>query len=43
MLLRSDLSGMRVLAGLRASVASFPRWWAFPTAEYDPRYDSPTA
>ena len=43
MLFRSDMSGMSVLSGLRASVESFPVWWAFPTAEYDARYDSPTA
>jgi hypothetical protein len=43
MLLRSDMSGMRVLSGRRASVESFPMWWAFPTSEYDARYDSPTA
>ena len=43
MLIRSDMSGMRVLSGLRASVESFPVWWAFPTAEYYARYDSPTA
>ena len=43
MLIRSDMSGMSVLSGLRASVESFPVWWAFPTAEYDARYDSPTA
>ena len=40
MLIRSDMSGMSVLSGLRASVESFPVWWAFPTAEYDARYDS---
>jgi hypothetical protein len=39
----SDLSGLRVLAGLRASVASFPLAWAFPTAESSARYDSPSA
>ena len=43
MLFRSDMSGMRFLSGLRASVESFPLSWAFPTAEYDARYDSPTA
>ena len=43
MLIRSDMSGMSVLSGLRASVESFPLWWAFPTAEYYARYDSPTA
>jgi hypothetical protein len=43
MLIRSDLSGMSVLSGLRASVASFPMWWAFPTSEYYARYDAPTA
>ena len=43
MLLRSDLSGMSGLSGLRASVESFPVWWAFPTSEYSARYDSPTA
>ena len=43
MLIRSDLSGLRVLSGLRASVETFPMSWAFPTAEYDARYDSPTA
>jgi hypothetical protein len=43
MLIRSDMSGMRVLAGLRASVESFPMWWAFPTSESYARYDSPTA
>ena len=41
MLIRSDMSGMSVLSGLRASVETFPLWWAFPTAEYDARYDSP--
>ena len=34
MLIRSDMSGMRVLSGVRASVESFPLSWAFPTAEY---------
>src|SRR5262244_4031698 len=43
MLFRSDMSGMSVLSGLRASVESFPMWWAFPTSEYYARYDSPTA
>ena len=43
MLLRSDMSGMSVLSGLRASVETFPMWWAFPTSEYYARYDSPTA
>jgi hypothetical protein len=43
MLFRSDVSGMRGLSGLRAAVESFPRWWAFPTSEYDARYDSPSA
>ena len=43
MLIRSDMSGMRVLSGLRASVESFPVWWAPPTSEYYARYDSPTA
>ena len=41
MLIRSDMSGMRCLSGLRASVETFPVWWAFPTAEYSARYDSP--
>src|SRR4030095_5985519 len=36
-LVRSDVSG------LRASVESFPLSWAFPTAEYSARYDSPPA
>jgi hypothetical protein len=40
---RSDLSGMRVLSGRRAAVETFPLSWAFPTADYDARYDSPTA
>ena len=40
---RSAMSGMRVLSGRHASVESCPVWWAFPTAEYDARYDSPTA
>ena len=40
-LLRSDMSGMRVLSGLRASVESFPMSWVFPTAAYSARYDSP--
>ena len=43
MLIRSDMSGMSGLSGLRASVDSFPVWWAFPTSEYYARYDSPTA
>ena len=43
MLIRSDMSGLHVLAGLRASVETFPLWWAFPTAEYDARSDSPAA
>ena len=43
MLIRSDMSGMSGLSGLRASVETFPMWWAFPTSEYDARYDSPTA
>jgi hypothetical protein len=43
MLIRSAMSGLRVLAGLRASVETFPMWWAFPTSAYDARYDSPTA
>ena len=43
MLIRPDMSGMRVLSGLRASVETFPMSWAFPTAEYYARYDSPTA
>jgi hypothetical protein len=43
MLLRSDISGMSFLSGLRASVETFPVWWAFPTAEYSARYDSPAA
>ena len=30
MLIRSDMSGLRVLAGLRASVEPFPLWGAFP-------------
>ena len=37
------MSGMSVLSGLRASVETFPMWWAFPTSEYYARYDSPTA
>jgi len=37
------MAGMRVLAGLRASVETFPVWWAFPTSAYDARYDSPSA
>jgi hypothetical protein len=43
MLIRSDMSGLRVLSGLRASVETFPVSWAFPTAEYDARYDAPDA
>jgi hypothetical protein len=43
MLLRSDMSRMRGLSGRRASVESFPMEWAFPTAAYSARYDSPTA
>ena len=43
MLLRSDMSGMSFLCRLRASVETFPLWWAFPTSEYYARYDSPTA
>ena len=43
MLIRSDMSGMSGLSGLRASVETFPMWWAFPTSEYDARDDSPTA
>jgi hypothetical protein len=43
MLIRSDMSGMSVLSGLRASVETFPVWWAFPTSEYYARYDSPVA
>jgi hypothetical protein len=43
MLFRSDMSGRSFLSGLCASVESFPVEWAFPTAEYDARYDSPTA
>ena len=35
MLIRSDMSGMSGLSGLRASVETFPMWWAFPTSEYD--------
>jgi hypothetical protein len=34
---------MSVLAGLRASVESFPRSWAFPTAASSARSDSPSA
>jgi hypothetical protein len=40
---RSHRSGMRCLAGLRAAVESCPLSWAFPTAESDARYESPTA
>ena len=43
MLIRCVMSGMSVLAGLPASVETFPVWWAFPTAEYYARYDSPDA
>jgi len=43
MLLRSDMSGMSFLGRLRASVETFPVWWAFPTSEYYARYDSPAA
>src|SRR5262245_10238239 len=43
MLIRSDMSGMRVLSGLRAAVETCPMWWAFPTSESYARYDSPTA
>ena len=43
MLLRSDMSGLRVLSGLRASVETFPVSWAFPTSAYSARYDSPAA
>ena len=43
MLIRSDMSGMRVLSRLRAAVETFPMWWAFPTSAYDARDDSPTA
>jgi hypothetical protein len=43
MLFRSDMSGIRVLSGLHASVESFPLSWAFPTAVYSARYDSPSA
>jgi hypothetical protein len=43
MLFRSDVSGLSFLSGLRASVESFPLSWAFPTAEYYARYDSPIA
>jgi hypothetical protein len=43
MLLRSDMSGMRGLAGRRASVATCPLSWAFPTAEDSARYDAPAA
>jgi hypothetical protein len=37
------MSGMRVLAGRRAAVASCPVWEAFPPAASDARYDSPSA
>ena len=43
MLIRSDMSGMRGLSGLRAAVEPFPLSWAFPTSEYYARYDSPAA
>ena len=43
MLLRSAMSGLRVLSGLRAAVETCPLWWACPTSEYDARYDSPPA
>ena len=43
MLIRSDMSRLRVLCGLRASVETFPVSWAFPTAEYDARYNAPDA
>jgi hypothetical protein len=43
MLCRSDVSGMRVLSGLRASVESFPLEGAFPTAASSARYDPPSA
>ena len=43
MLIRSEMSGMSVLSGLRASVETFPLQWAFPTSEYYARYDSPDA
>ncbi len=43
MLIRSDMSGMSVLSGRRASVETFPMWWAFPTSESYARDDSPTA
>jgi hypothetical protein len=36
--LRSDVSGMRVLAGLRAAVESCPLSGVCPTAAYDARY-----
>jgi len=42
-LIRPTMSGMRCLSGLRASVESFPMWWAFPTPEYSARYDSSNA
>jgi hypothetical protein len=37
MLIRSDMSGMSCLSGLRASVETFPLSWAFPTSEYSAR------
>ncbi len=43
MLLRFDMSGMRVLCVLRAAVEIFPLSWAFPTSAYSARYDSPAA
>ena len=43
MLIRSDMSGMRVLAGLRAAVETCPVSWAFPTSESAARDDSPAA
>jgi hypothetical protein len=43
MQIRSNMSGMSFLCRLRASVETFPVWWAFPTSEYSARYDSPSA
>ena len=43
MRIRSDMSGMRCLSGLRASVETFPMSWALPTAESSARYDAPAA
>ena len=43
MCVRPYVSGMSFLSGLRASVETFPWWWAFPTSEYYARYDSPDA